>query len=45
MTLYGKNEAADLTAKEKKVLKTAIGLEAKVRVQKRAASRRPRRKR
>jgi hypothetical protein len=45
MTLYGKNEAADLTTKEKKVLKTAIGLEAMVRFQKRAASQRPRRKR
>jgi hypothetical protein len=45
MTLYGKNEAADLTTKEKKVLKTAIGLEAKVRSKKRAASRRLRRKR
>lgn len=42
MTLYGKNEAADLTPKEKKVLKTAIGLEAKARAEKRAASRRQR---
>lgn len=31
MTVYGKNEAADLTAKEKKTLKAAIEAERKAR--------------
>jgi hypothetical protein len=38
MTLYSKNEAADLTAGEKKVLKAAIGRECAAR----AAGRRKR---
>ena len=40
MTLYSKNEVADLTSKEKKTLKAAIDLEAKVRVEKRARRKR-----
>lgn len=43
MTLYGKNEAADLTPSEKKALKTALDVELKVRAQRRAARRGPRR--
>ncbi len=43
MTLYGKDEAADLTPKEKKVLKTALESEVKARTQRRAAHREPRR--
>lgn len=43
MTLYGKNEAADLTPKEKKALKAALDAELKARTQKRAAPRGPRR--
>lgn len=31
MTLYGKNEAADLTLKEKKALKVAMEIELKAR--------------
>jgi len=37
MTLYDKDEAADLTPKEKKALKGAIGAELKAREAKRAA--------
>ncbi len=43
MTLYGKDEAADLTPREKKVLKTALGGEVKARTQRRVAHREPRR--
>lgn len=43
MTLYGKNEAADLTPSEKKALKAALDVELKVRAQRRAARRGPRR--
>ncbi len=43
MTLYGKDEASDLTAKEKKALKAAIELEVNARVEKRAARRGARR--
>ena len=43
MTLYGKDEAADLTAKEKKTLKAALDREVKARAQERAAKRGPRR--
>lgn len=43
MTLYGKNEAADLTPKEKKALKAALEVELKARAEKRAAYRGPRR--
>jgi hypothetical protein len=43
MTLYGKDEAADLTAKEKKTLKAALDLEVKARAEERAAKRRLRR--
>jgi len=39
MTLYGKDEAADLTAKEKKTLKAALHLELKARAEKRAVKR------
>ncbi len=39
MTLYGKDEASDLTPKEKKVLKAAINLEVRARAEKRAARR------
>jgi len=42
MTLYDKDEASDLTPKEKKALKAAIDLEMKARAEERAA-RRPRR--
>lgn len=42
MTLYDKDEASDLTPKEKKALKAAIDLELKARAEERAA-RRPRR--
>ncbi len=45
MTLYGKDEASDLTAKEKKVLKAAMELEVRARAEKRAARRGPRRMR
>lgn len=37
MALYGKDDASDLTQQEKKALKAAIGLELKVRAEKRAA--------
>jgi hypothetical protein len=37
MTLYGKNEAADLTSKEKKVLKSAVEAELRARQAKRLA--------
>lgn len=40
MTLYGKDEAADLTAKEKKALKTAIEAELKARETRRVAEER-----
>jgi hypothetical protein len=43
MTLYDKNEAADLTATEKKSLKSAIEAELKVRAARRAAGSRSRR--
>lgn len=43
MTLYGKNEAADLTPKEKKALKAALDAELKARAERRAARRGPRR--
>ena len=43
MTLYGKDEAADLTPKEKKVLKAALDSEVKARTQKRLGHREPRR--
>lgn len=43
MTLYGKNEAADLTSKEKKALKAALDAELKARAEQRAARRGPRR--
>jgi hypothetical protein len=43
MTLYGKDEAADLTPKEKKVLKTALDGEVKARAHRRRAHREPRR--
>jgi|SRR6516165_3267902 len=43
MTLYGKHEAADLAAKEKKALKAALDLELTARARKRAAHRGPRR--
>lgn len=39
MTLYGKDEAADLTPREKKALKAALDAEVKARAQKRAARR------
>lgn len=46
MTLYGKDEAADLTVKEKKALSSAIDAELKAREARRVAeSRRPRRRR
>ena len=41
MTPYGKHEAADLTAKERKALKAAMELELKTRVDKRVARRGP----
>jgi len=41
MTLYGKDEASDLTAKAKKALKAAMELELKARVEERVARRRP----
>jgi len=40
MTLYGKDEAADLSAKEKKALKAAIELELKARAERRTRRRR-----
>ena len=43
MTLYDKDEAADLTPKEKKALKDAIGAELTAREAKRAARERRRR--
>jgi hypothetical protein len=43
MTLYSKDEAYDLTAKEKRSLKAAIELELKGRAERRAARRGPRR--
>lgn len=43
MTLYDKDEAADLTAREKKALKDAIDDELKAREAKRAARERRRR--
>ncbi len=43
MTVYGKDEASDLTAKEKKALKAAMEVEAKARAEKRAARRGTRR--
>jgi hypothetical protein len=43
MTLYGKDEASDLTANEKKALKAALDLELKARAERRAAHRGPRR--
>ncbi len=39
MALYGKDEASDLTAKEKKALKAAIELEVRTRAEKHAARR------
>jgi hypothetical protein len=41
MTLYGKDEATDLTPKEKKVLKAALDIELTARAEKRAAHRGP----
>jgi len=43
VTLYGKDEAADLTSKEKKALRDAIGGELKARKANRAARQRRRR--
>lgn len=43
MTLYGKDEASDLTPKEKKALKAALDVEVKARAERRAAHRGPRR--
>lgn len=43
MTVYGKDEAADLTPKEKKALKAALEMELGARAGKRAAGRSPRR--
>ncbi|MFY9747644.1 MAG: hypothetical protein WA891_01475 [Acidobacteriaceae bacterium] len=40
MTIYGKNEAADLSAGEKKALKTAIESETRQRAERRSARRR-----
>jgi hypothetical protein len=42
MTLYDKDEASDLSAKEKKALRAAIDLELKARAEKRAARQPPR---
>jgi hypothetical protein len=39
MALYGKDQASDLTAREKKALKAAMDLELKARAEKRAARR------
>lgn len=39
MTLYGKYEASDLTAHERKALKAAVNREVKARAEKRAAQR------
>lgn len=39
MALYGKDEASDLTAREKTALEAAMDLEVKTRVQKQAARR------
>jgi hypothetical protein len=39
MTLYGKNEASDLTAKQKKILTAAMELELKARAKERGAAR------
>jgi len=44
MTLYDKDEAADLSAKEKKVLKAAVRAELKARAEERAHRAMPRRK-
>jgi hypothetical protein len=43
MTLYGKDDSADLTPNEKKALKAAVDAELKARAPKRGALRRPRR--
>jgi hypothetical protein len=43
MTLYRKDEAADLTDQQKKALKAALDAELKARAEKRAALLRPRR--
>ncbi len=43
MTIYGKNEAADLTAAEKKALKAAIEEETRNRAARHAVQRRHRR--
>jgi hypothetical protein len=40
MTIYGKNEAADLSAGEKKALKTAIESETRQRAERRLARQR-----
>ena len=45
MTLYDKNEATDVSAKEKKALKVAIAAELKARAEKRSTPRAPRRNR
>jgi hypothetical protein len=45
VTLYGKDEAADLTPREKEALKAAIEAETDARAGRRAAQRGPRRKR
>lgn len=44
VTLYGKDEAADLSAKEKKALRTTLELELQARAQLRAARRGTRRR-
>src|SRR5437016_5432401 len=44
MTLYSKDEAGDLSASEKKALKSAIGAELDARAAKKTARRAPRRK-
>jgi hypothetical protein len=41
MTLYGKDEASDLTPMEKKALKAAIEVESKIRAESRARRRAP----
>lgn len=43
MTVYGKDEAADLTPKEKKALKAALEMELRARAGRRTAGRSPRR--
>ena len=45
MTVYGKDEASDLTPKEKKALRAAMELELKARTKERDARRMPRRER